>query len=67
MADENKVQRETVMKMPKQTFATPTPQQLAAWKTKIEPTITGWTKTATGADTVLMKFKEEIANVQAGH
>jgi len=51
----------------KQTFVMPTPQQLAAWKMKVEPTVTGWTKTANGADTVLAKFKEELANVKAGH
>jgi TRAP-type C4-dicarboxylate transport system substrate-binding protein len=67
MADENKAQREAVMKMPKQTFATPTAAQLAAWKAKIEPTITAWTKTASGADTVLAKFQQEVANAQAGH
>jgi TRAP-type C4-dicarboxylate transport system substrate-binding protein len=67
MVDEDKAQREAVMKMPKQTFVTPSAEQLAAWKTKIQPSITAWTKTASGADTVLAKFKEEVANVQAGH
>ncbi|HEY1503182.1 MAG TPA: TRAP transporter substrate-binding protein [Stellaceae bacterium] len=67
MADEDKVQRESVQKMPKQTFVTPSVAELATWKTKVEPSIAAWTKTATGADTVLAKFKEELANVKAGH
>ena len=67
MADEDKVQRDSVQKMPKQTFVTPSAAQLAAWKTKIEPSIAGWTKSASGADTVLAKFKEELATIKAGH
>jgi TRAP-type transport system periplasmic protein len=66
MADENEVQRQAVMKMPHQTFATPTPAQLASWKEKIEPTIAAWTKTAQGADVVFAKFKDELAHIKAG-
>jgi hypothetical protein len=65
MADEDKAQRETVKAMPKQTFVKPSAEQLAGWKTKIQPAITAWTKTAPNNDAVLAKFKEELAN--AGH
>jgi len=41
IVDEDKVQRENSQKMPKQTFATPSAAQLAAWQKKREPTIAG--------------------------
>jgi len=44
MADENEVQRQLVMKMPKQTFVTPTAAQLAGWQQKVTPVIDQWTK-----------------------
>jgi TRAP-type C4-dicarboxylate transport system substrate-binding protein len=67
MVDEDKAQRASVMAMPKQTFATLNAAQLATWKTKLQPSITGWTKSTNGADVVLAKFKEELANIKAGH
>ena len=44
MAGENEVQRQSVMKMPKQTFVTPTAVQLAGWQQKVTPVIEQWTK-----------------------
>ena len=62
MADEDKAQRAAVMAMPKQTFVTLTPQQIAAWKEKVTPTIDKWTQDNKGGDVVLTRFKTEIAN-----
>ncbi|HWE74013.1 MAG TPA: TRAP transporter substrate-binding protein [Stellaceae bacterium] len=67
MADEDKAQRELVKQMPKQTFVKPDAAQLVSWKTRIEPAIAAWTKTASNNDAVLATFKTEVANAQAGH
>jgi TRAP-type C4-dicarboxylate transport system substrate-binding protein len=66
MADEDKAQRTAVMAMPKQTFVTLTPEQIASWKQKVGPTIDKWTQDNKGADVVLARFKTELANSQAG-
>jgi TRAP-type transport system periplasmic protein len=67
MADENEVQRQSVMKMPKQTFVTPTAVQLAGWQQKVTPVIEQWTKVVPDGTRVLAQFKTELANVKAGH
>lgn len=67
MADESEAQRQSVMKMPKQTFVKPTAAQLAGWQQKITPVIDGWTKAVPDGAKVLAQFKIELANIKAGH
>jgi TRAP-type C4-dicarboxylate transport system substrate-binding protein len=67
MADESEAQRQSVMKMPKQTFVKPTAAQLAGWQQKIGPVIDQWTKVVPDGGQVLTQFKTELANIKAGH
>ncbi|HEX4193202.1 MAG TPA: TRAP transporter substrate-binding protein [Stellaceae bacterium] len=67
MADEDKVQREAVMKMPNQTFAKPTAAQLAGWQAKITPVIEQWTKVVPDGAKVLAQFKTELGTSSAAH
>ncbi len=67
MADEDKVQRAAVKALPNQTFAELSPAQLASWEKKVAPTIDQWTTANKGADTVLARFKTELAALKAGH
>jgi TRAP-type C4-dicarboxylate transport system substrate-binding protein len=66
MADENEIQRQSVMKMPKQTFVRPNATQLAGWQQKITPVIDQWTKVVPDGAKVLTQFKAELANAKAG-
>ena len=67
MADEDKTQRAAVKAMPNQTFVTPTAAQVAGWQKKIAPTIDQWTKVVPQGDVVLAQFKQDLADIKAGH
>ena len=67
MEKENDVQRASVKAMDKQIFVTPTPDLLAAWQKKVDPTIEQWARDNKGADVVLQRFRAELASAQASH
>ncbi len=67
MEKENDNQRAAVKAASKQTFVTLTPDQLANWQKKVDPTIEKWAKDNKSADVVLQSFRTELANARAGH
>jgi TRAP-type C4-dicarboxylate transport system substrate-binding protein len=53
-------------KMGNQSIVKLSPEQLAAWKKKIEPVIADWEKRTPDGAKVLAAFRKEIAAIRAG-